>query len=121
MTVRNLFIDPLTGDLVITKGVLQLASDSDAITQAVIQALRTIAGEYFLDATVGVPYFEQVLVKRPDPDLLKKVFTDAILAVRGVTSVVQLDLSYNPPLRALTITFQARGDNGQLFSGQTSV
>jgi len=121
MTVRNLLIDPITGDCVITGGVLQLVSDGPAISQAIGAALKSFQGEWFLDLSSGIPYFQSVLVKNPDPRLLRDVFRDAILAVTGVQSVVSIDFQYIAATRALNVSWRVKGSTGLLISGQTGV
>lgn len=122
MTTRNLYIDPTTGDLAaLVAGNLQLVSDSAAIQQAVSCALRTFLGEWFLDSTAGVPYFQAVLVKTPNPQLLRTVFIDAIEAVPGIVQVVQLDLQYVAATRSLTVSWRAQANSGLLVSGTTGV
>ena len=116
--IRNLALGP-SGDIIVSGGQLQLVSDQPAIAQAIDCALSTFLGEWFLDRSVGVPYFQNILVKNPNLDVLRKTFTDAILTVRGVSAVKQLDMKYSPATRALTVAWAALGDTGQLVSGQT--
>jgi hypothetical protein len=122
MTVRNLALDA-NGELVLSKGNLTLVSDGPAIQQAIQTQLRTFLGEWFLDDPVtpkiGVPYFQSVLVKNPNVGLLRKTFNDAILAVKGVKSVTELDLRYVSSTRSLTVVWRATTDSGLLISGQT--
>src|SRR5713101_4786911 len=122
MTTRNLALDK-NNELVLVNGNLTMVSDGAAIQQAVQNALQTFLGEWFLDSPVnpkiGVPYYQAVFVKNPNPNLLKKVFTDVILAVRGVKSVVQLDLQYISVTRSLVVIWRAVTDAGLLISGQT--
>lgn len=122
MTVRNLALDQ-NGEFVLANGNLTLASDGPAIQQAVQTQLRTFLGEWFLDdpnsPKVGVPYFQSVFVKNPNPDLLRKAFRDAIAAVRGVKAVTELDLRFVSATRTLTVIWRAVTDSGLLISGQT--
>src|SRR6266478_3596140 len=122
MTIRNLQLDT-NGELVLANGNLTLVSDAASIQQAVQCQLRTFLGEWFLDSTtapkVGVPYFQAVLIKGASPDLLRKLFSDAILAVRGVKTVTQLDLQYNRLTRGLVVLWRAVTDKSQLIFGQT--
>jgi len=120
MTVRNLLIDPVTGDCVVTAGALQLVSDGPAISQAIGAALKSFANEWFLDPA-GIPYFQSVLVKNPDPRILRDVFRDTILGVQGVVKVVSLDLLYTAKTRALSVAWSASTDTGLLITGQTGV
>lgn len=125
MTVRNLKIDQTTGDLVIANGNLVLVSDFESIEQAVNSNLRTFLGEWFLDDPVtpklGVPYFQSVLVKNPDPSMLRSIFRNVIVGTVGVNDAVLTDLSYDSTSRALSIAYRGVTDTGQFFTGSTSL
>lgn len=128
MTVRNLKIDPITGDLVMANGNLVLVgqnaagagSDQEAITQAITSALRSFQGEWFLSPGSGIPYFQSVLVKNPDPRLLRDVFRDALLGVQGVQQVLAIDFQYTAATRALAVAWRVKASTGLLI-GQTGV
>jgi hypothetical protein len=125
MTLRNIALDPVTGGFVFASGALQFVSDGPSIVQAVNCALKTFLGEYFLDdpdnPTVGVPYFQNVLVKNPDAKILDAVFRAVILGVQGVATVVSLNFSYTAATRALAVAWSATTDLGLLVSGSQSV
>lgn len=128
MTVRNLKIDQSTGDLVITAGNLVLVSDEEAIAQAVNSSLRTFLGEWFLDdpndPKIGVPYYQLVLVKNPDPNLLRSIFRGVIIGTVGVADATLTDLKYigtpGTSLRSLIVAYRGVTDTGQFFSGSPS-
>ena len=117
MAARDLRLDPDTGDLDVTGGQLALVSDSAAIAQAVRCHLSFFKGEWFLDITAGLPYFEQILVKNPNIPALNAVYEKAILAVPGVSSLVSLVLDYDSAARTLAVTFRATTDDGELITG----
>ena len=54
---------PTYRDVQIVNGDLQLVGAGPAILQHILQRLGIFLGEWFLDNTIGVPYFQQVLVK----------------------------------------------------------
>lgn len=124
MTVRNLKIDQVTGDLVIAAGNLVLVSDFEAIEQAVNTNLRTFLGEWFLDDPVnpklGVPYFQSVLIKNPDASMLRSIFRNVIIGTVGVSDATLTDLSYDAKARRLSIAYRATTDTGQFFTGSTT-
>lgn len=116
---RDLQLDSLTGDLVVTSGDLVLVSDQDAIAQDLRMALRFFAGEWFADQSAGVPYFDQVLVKNPDTTQLRGVFRDAILARPGVKDLLSLELTLDAALRSLSVAFKVDTDLGELSAEVT--
>lgn len=129
MTVRNLKIDQTTGDLVISAGNLVLVSDTEAITQAVNSNLRTFLGEWFLDdpnnPKLGVPYYQKVLIKNPDPSVLRSVFRAVIVGTVGISDATLTDLAYvgnqGSNLRSLNVAWRGVTDTGQFVSGNTSL
>ena len=108
-TIRDIALDA-NGDWDISNGDIQLIGDEPAIAQAVTIALMFFKGEWFLDASAGVPYFQNVLVKNPDVTLLQGIFRKAILDVEGVSSLVSLDVTYDRAARNLTVAWSALAD-----------
>lgn len=113
MTVRDLKLDA-DGDIVLENGDLALVSDAEAIAQAVRGALSLVQGEWFLDVTAGVPYFESVWLRAPKESEVDAVLRSAILAVPGVLDVPQLDLDLNRSTRVCSVSFRATTDLGEL-------
>ena len=114
LSPRDLAVDDVEGDLVVENGDLVLTYGLESIRQDVHARLRFFAGEWFLNADEGVPYFEHVLVKSPDRALLRTVFRDVILGARGVIDVPEIKLDYNAANRRLMVTFRATSDLGVL-------
>ena len=115
--VRDLMIDTTTGDLVLTTGLSQdlaTVSDAEALAQDAQMRLRTIRGEWFLDPTVGLPYWTDVFVKAPNLARIKADITAELLATPGITAVLTVSLSLDPKTRKLTGIFTAQGDLGKI-------
>ncbi len=110
---RDIALDE-NGDWLIAGGDVQLIGDGPAILQACQIALEFFQGEWFLDTSAGVPWWQQVLVKNPAPGQLAGVFRNALLGVAGVKQVLSLELSYDPPLRSLSVEFEVQTDLGLL-------
>ncbi len=115
MTARDIALDD-AGDWNISGGDLTLVSDGPAILQALIIALEFFKGEWFLDEEAGLPYFQDVLVKNPDPNVLQSVFRTAILDVPGVLAINELTLLFDTAARTFAVTFRVSTDFGELVS-----
>jgi hypothetical protein len=61
-----------------------MAAPPYAVAQDSASAVRTFKGEVYYDTTVGVPYFQQILGKRPPLALVKAEVSAAALTVPGV-------------------------------------
>ena len=94
-----------TGDLVLIEGV-------DATAQHLKISLRFFQGEWFLDLRIGFPYFEEVLRKSPNLNVVRSLFRDAILETEKVVSVSDLTLDYDGTTRGLAVSFRAQTTEG---------
>jgi hypothetical protein len=96
---------------------LQLIGDGPALQQAVTIALEFFLGEWFLDESVGVPWFQEIFIKNPQSAAIQAIIRTAILAVDGITSVSSVTVSTTPQNRGVSISWAATGNLGQLVSG----
>jgi hypothetical protein len=55
-----------------------------AVAQDVATAVRTFVGDCWYDASLGIPYFEEVLGFHPPVALFQELMVDAALSVVGV-------------------------------------
>lgn len=117
-TVRDLKLGA-DGDLVVTAGDLVCVSGAEAIVQAVRSRLQFFKGEWFLDLDAGLPYYQSILVKNPNVNVLQGTFRDEIAETPGIDSVDSLTLLFDRAARTLSVTYTASTDVGQI--GETVV
>lgn len=103
---------PTFMDLQIVNGDLVWVTGKDAIKQNILQRLNTYAGEWFLDVTAGLPYFDQILVKNPDQGAIEALIQNEILNTPGVVALVTFSVSVNFSTRVLTINFSVATTDG---------
>lgn len=90
-----------------------LLTGRDEIAQVLRQELRVFAGEWFLDTREGVPYFQDILKKAPDPARIDAIFKDKILSSPGVIELLQFNIELGgEDGRQLSLTFSARTSDG---------
>lgn len=87
-----------------------MTSDVDArgtnnVLQDILCRLRTFEGEWFLNVNLGLPYFQQVLVKNPDVALVAAEYKETILTTPGVKSLDKFTLDIDRLTRRLFVTF----------------
>lgn len=105
-------------DLDLTTYNLRLAKTEDYIVQKLGVKLRTILGEWFLDTSVGVPYFQDIFKKQIDPATVESVIKAAILESPGIVSLLSFDMSLSAD-RQLTVSFSVESDVGELQITET--
>lgn len=96
-----------TNDLILKDRDLILIDNAENVAQGIVIALRFWLGEWFLDTKQGVPYLERILVKNPNENHIRQVFTEAIQKVPGVQKVLEMGLYYSPVERALVVEYAA--------------
>ncbi|MBC3540666.1 hypothetical protein ACFSC6_12310 [Rufibacter sediminis] len=101
-------LDPVSHDLVVTHYDLSLADGIPLMQQRLKQSLLFFMGEWYLDVTDGVPYYQYILKKAPDRNTVESMFKATILETPGVTELVAFNLSYDNPIRSLYIDFKVK-------------
>lgn len=115
------FLQTSTNDFDLSTGNLVLVTDPAQQIAIVLQnRLQFFEGEWFLDTRLGVPYFQFVLVKNPDLQLITRMFTKIALAIEGVVQVLEMTPSFNTSARVLTMTMRILTSTGAVISGGTS-
>ena len=102
-----------TNDLVIENYDLALLTEANQVAQNIQIKLQMFQGEWFLDITAGLPYYESILVKNPDGAEIDAIIKSEILAVEGVNELLEYSAEFdeNNP-RWLNVTFTVDTDFG---------
>ncbi len=103
----------LDGDIDLSELAFELVTEIEYIEQKLSIVLRFFLGEWFLDTSYGVPYFEDIFKKDYDPARIESVLKTQILAVLGVNQIVEFDLNLVNP-RQLDVDFTVTTDFGEL-------
>ena len=113
MTTRGLKLDA-DNNLVHVAGRLQRVADGDAIVQSLRVRLQFMQGEWFLDESEGLSYFQEILVKNPNVAQIRRLIADRIVETPGVTTLDSLALDFDRTARTLAVTFKVSTDVGEL-------
>ena len=97
-------------DLAFENNNLVMVNGADEVAQNLRNELRFFAGEWFLDTDLGVPFFEDVFKKNPDPAIIDAIFKNKILNTTGVIELLEYNLELNG--RKLELSFKARAVDG---------
>lgn len=104
------------GDLALVNGDLVfLRGGPEEVRKRIEQRLRFFRGEWFLDTRKGIPFVQNVLVKNPNTGAIGAMLRRAILTTPGVLELRQFSLTFEPSLRTLSLTFNARVDGGDVI------
>jgi hypothetical protein len=110
----------INNDLALTSDA-QPTSPTNPVQQDILQRLRMFLGEWFLDNTKGVAWFQQILIKNPDTSKIDLILLNTILTTPGVTSVTAYSFTPNFAARTLQVTFSATSTSGPInYNGTVS-
>jgi hypothetical protein len=101
------------GDIFLNVDDLELTSGLDAKSQHLTQRLRTFLGEWFLDLRRGVAYFQQIMIKNPNPAIVDSVLKKEIINTPGIIQLTSFDLDIATN-RELTLSFRALAEEGEI-------
>jgi len=83
-----------------------------ATAQRLTQRYKLVAAEWFLDRTRGIPYFQQILVKNPNPVVIDAIFKNETIADPAVKEIRKFELDLDTITRGLTLTVDLNTDDG---------
>lgn len=96
-------------DILLTPGGdLNINEQGDiALTESIRQAVRIrllwFFNEWRFAVEFGVPYFENILIKNPDIEQIRRIVRDEAMSVDGVLDVRNITVTVNKQARSATI------------------
>ena len=92
-------LDPYTNDIIWTNGALLISQVTQPFTETVAQRLKirllTFQGEWFMDTTYGVPWFQRILgIKQTSKSAVDLIFQQKILEEEGVKEIVTFNSTF---------------------------
>lgn len=104
------------GDAIWINGPLTREGITGPFTENVAQRLRirmlTFEGEWFLDTTYGVPYWQRILGQKPTKSAIDQILQQEVLSENGVKEIVSFTSSFVN--RKYSASFQVRVVNGEV-------
>lgn len=102
------------GDIDLTAGEMTLTEGLEAISQRYMQRLNFFFGEWFLDKSRGIPFIQQIFVKRPNPVVIDTIFKREILEDPSARELQEFELDLETATRLLTLSFRVRTEIGDI-------
>lgn len=110
--MKDILLDK-DGDIALTDGGDITLVESPV--QAVMIKVRWFFAEWVFDPEKGIPYYESVLVKKPDVEGIKKMLIRQIMEVESVAEVTEMQISVNAVKREALVRFKFRTDENTYF------
>ncbi len=106
-------------DIVIENNALVLVTGQGEIRQLLLERLRTFLGEWMLNLSIGIPYFQDILRKRINANIIASTFKKEIRNTPGILEITQFSLDFTNSERLLSVDFKARTQSGILTFSET--
>jgi len=115
---KNLYLDPLTYDLSTQNHQLRLTSNvTEYMSQKIENNFKTFLGEWFANYTLGFPYFQKVLKKHKNHNLVTTLFRNYLKAIPGVSSIINFEVEFVNAERKFNVTWEVKLDSGEIVNG----
>ena len=109
-----------SNNLVIENNTFRLVDDGAELVQRLRCRLLSYMGEWFLDVSSGIAYFQEIFTKPVDIANVESLIKEQILDTEGVTSITQFAMEFGAgdKPRGLSILFSVKTIYGS-FEGVT--
>lgn len=101
----DLYFDEETADIKLTNSVRQAATIR----------LRWFYNEWRLGPEMGLPYYEEVLVKNPNIPKIRRLMSDRLYEINEVQEVENLDIEVSESKRTADVTFKLLTDEESIL------
>jgi len=105
----DLLLDSDTNDIIFVNGQCPVTQRlTDVVAQRLKITLYTFLGEWFLDTSIGVPYFQQIFGKVRSKSTIDLIFQRVIANDPDVIEILSFESELAASTRGYTMTFQVR-------------
>jgi len=119
--MKSLALDS-SNDLIIRDGNITTVSEASEVVQNVRSRLLFYFGEWFLNTSRGVPYFEEVFVKPANLAKIESIFKQTILETDGVLKLTNFAMEYiGESERLLKVYFGAETIYGTITPSEVTL
>lgn len=117
--MKDLALDPSTGDLLIVDFDATLVDGIDQIAQNLAIRLRFIQGEWYLNILAGLPYYQYFFIKNPNQIQIETFLKDEISNTTGVQEITSFTSNFDSQNRKFNVEFGCKTIDGNLEMEQT--
>lgn len=109
----GVLLNPLTHDAIFINGQTPVTYENKlTVAQKLKIKLLTFKSEWFLDKTIGVPYFQQIFQRGVSKLTIDTIFQEAILSEPDVLEIVEFNSIID--LGSYQMSFKVRTNENQI-------
>lgn len=103
------------GDLDMSSLDLDFVDGEDCVAQAIYIRIHFFLGEYENDTSLGVPWFQRILVKGTPSHIIDGILREVLLSTPGIIEIVSFTKTLNAENRSLAIDASVRRTGGEIL------
>jgi hypothetical protein len=109
----DILLDEFTNDIIYINGQIPVTpNELTTVSQRLKVRLQTFLGEYFINTTSGVPYYQRIFGKVRSKATIDTIFQQQILSDAGVIEITSYESTLDNASRFLDVTFTVRTSEG---------
>lgn len=101
-------------DIFLSVNRIAINTEAEQVAQAVRSRLLFYQGEWFLDLTAGIPYFQQIFQKPAQIATAESVIKSEILKTKGLNSLTSFSSNFDRQTRQFSVSFTANTIYGEI-------
>ncbi len=111
----GVLLNPTTHDAIFINGQTPVTYENKlTVAQRLKIKLLTFRSEWFLDQTIGIPYFQQILQRGVSKLTIDTIFQEAILSEPDVLEIVEFNSIIDTETRSYQLSFKVRTNENQI-------
>lgn len=99
--------DKTVWDLNLDGNNINIVRKQEELAQTLRNKLIFIRGEWRYEITVGIPYFEHILIDNPNLTIIESLFKKAILETNGVLKMLRFEMKLEKQMLSVSFSVQS--------------
>jgi len=113
--MTDILLDPETHDTLFINGTTPVTYENRlTVAQRLKIKLLTFRGEYFLNTTEGIPYFQTIFKRGVSKSTIDTIFQEAILSEPDVLEIIEFNSIIDVQTRTYQLSFKVRTNVNQI-------
>lgn len=109
----DIAVDQKINDIIFQDFDFVLYDELNEIMQNLSIRLKFFLGEWYLDITQGLPYYQIIFSKNANLIQVESLIKNEILNTRGITEIIDFQSDYEPRGRIFSVKFTAKSISGE--------
>lgn len=111
----DILLHPETHDALFINGTTPVTYENRlTVAQRLKIKLLTFQGEWFINTTTGIPYFQQILQRGVSKLTIDTIFQEAILSEPDVLEIIEFNSIIDTETRSYQLSFKVRTNSNQI-------